>query len=394
MALTPSRRGVADGAPPPGPPRGSRIARRLRWLASVALVGAAVLAVPAVSFVRAMTYPGSAPATVRAVEWVREHGGSGLVDAVETWLYSHTPPATVGSPQDGLASPAAAPSPHVVARGVLPPRIHTISAPLRGEGRWLVTRRDSEGRPSLFTTWFRPDPGHQPVVVGVALVPRGVDQVHLGAGTREPVPGLAGAARSEVPRRYRDALVAVFNSGFKMRDSGHGGWYLDGRSVVPLHPGLASLVIGRDGTARVGAWGSDFRMNRGIAAVRQNLHLVVQGGRPVTGLATNYQGLFGTGRNQFQFTWRSGIGTDRHGDLVYVAGQGLTLSTLAEAMSRAGIVTGMELDIHGQMVAFNTFSSPADVAAEQGHRLLRTMSSARSRYLVPDQRDFFFVTQG
>jgi Phosphodiester glycosidase len=389
---TTSRRRVSDSPPPRRPRPAAR--RRGRRVALVALIAAVLLAVPAVSFVRAMTYPGSAPATVRAVEWVREHGGGGLVDFVETWLYSHTPPAAVGSPQDRLASPAAPPSRSAVARGALPPRIDALSGALQGEGRWLVARRDSRGEPSLFTTWFRPDPAHRPVVVGVAMMPRYVDRLHLGAGTREPVPGLVSTARSQVPEGYRNALVAVFNSGFKMRDSGRGGWYLGGRTVLPLRAGLASLVIDRNGTARVGVWGRDFTMNTGIAAVRQNLHLIVQHGRTVAGLATNYQGLFGTGRNQFQYTWRSGIGTDRHGDLIYVAGQGLTLSTLAQAMSRVGIVTGMELDIHGQMVAFNTFSSPADVLAQHGHRLLRGMNVPRGRYLVPDQRDFFYVTQG
>ena len=128
-------------------------------------------------------------------------------------------------------------------------------------------------------------------------------------------------------------------------------------------------------------------------AVRQNLHLVVEGGKPAAGLGSNADGRWGSSHNQFQFTTRSGVGTDAQGALVYVAGQNLTLSTLAQAMSRAGVVTGMELDMHPDMVDFRSFGSAADAKAKRGTPLLVSMKAPRNRYLVPDQRDFFYVTE-
>ena len=101
----------------------------------------------------------------------------------------------------------------------------------------------------------------------------------------------------------------------------------------------------------------------------------------------------GTGRNQFQFTWRSGIGTTANGDLVYVAGRGLTLDVLAHAMAQAGIVTGMELDIHSPMVGFNLFPTASGAISGSGQRLLTSMPLAPDRYLIPDQRDFFYLTE-
>ncbi len=94
--------------------------------------------------------------------------------------------------------------------------------------------------------------------------------------------------------------------------------------------------------------------------------------------------------NQFQFTWRSGIGTDAHGRLIYVAGSQLTLTALAGAMASAGVVRGMELDIHSGRVDCTLFRPGLKGASP--NMLLPSMLSPPDRYLTPDQRDFFAVT--
>jgi hypothetical protein len=91
--------------------------------------------------------------------------------------------------------------------------------------------------------------------------------------------------------------------------------------------------------------------------------------------------------------WRSGLGTDRHGNLIYLAGDQLTLSGLAAAMTAAGVQRGMELDIHPKTIAFTTIrtttQSPSGYAAT---KLLPAMVQPADRYLVPDHRDFLAVT--
>ena len=381
--------------PRSAPPKDRR--RPLRRRRLILLVTAALLVVPTVSFARAMTYPGSAPASVRAVEWVRDHGGGGIVDRVETWLYSRNPPPAKGSPQDRLAArPGRSLARTLSSVGAATPRtgpspVSTALTAMPGEGIWQVASRTTSGAPALYTSWYRPDPRHTPVTVAAALIPQTADAIALNPGTREPVPGAVPTAAAQVPIATRAKLVATFNAGFKMKDSG-GGWYSHGRELVPLRPGLASIVIDNRGRATIGAWGQDVSMRPDVAAVRQNLHLIVTSARPVPGLASNNQGLYGTGKNQFQYTWRSGIGINAHGDLVYVAGNGLTLSTLAHAMAQAHIVTGMELDIHSNMVGFNLFATPGNTANNTSHHLLRSMPIPLNRYLVPDQRDFFYVT--
>ncbi|MGC4942241.1 hypothetical protein [Kribbella sp. DT2] len=84
------------------------------------------------------------------------------------------------------------------------------------EGLWAAARTDAQGRPLVWTSWFRPDPAHLPVTAAAALLPR------------------------------------------------------------------------------------DVKMTSDVVAVRQNLDLVVTGGRLVDGLTLNAQGRWGSVRSQFQ----------------------------------------------------------------------------------------------
>jgi hypothetical protein len=228
------------------------------------------------------------------------------------------------------------------------------------------------------------------VSVAAALLPVNTYHLHLMPGTREPVVGMASSHGYSVPNSDRAGLVATFNAGFKMNDS-HGGWWTTESPAVPLVDGRASVVILRDGSARIGTWNQTVRMTKDVVAVRQNLDQVIVDGKIVDGLTANANGRWGTVRSQFQYTWRSALGTDAHGNLIYVAGDKLTLATLADAMHQVGIVQGMELDIHAAMVSFD-IEQPGPNGLVSGKRLLDSMNSPSNRYLVDDQRDFFYVT--
>ncbi|MGW6278539.1 phosphodiester glycosidase family protein [Kribbella sp. NPDC055071] len=365
---------------------------RKRW---IALVCCLLLVVPVVSYVRALLYPGNASFAVRTVEWFRDHGGGAVIDTVETWKYSHQQPPATGQPSDTTA-PSTAQSPNIAPPSVRPaatglPAVQLLPGitPLPAEGTWSIARQTKAGTPLLWTSWFRADSAHLPVSVAAALIPRDTYRLHLMPGTREPVVGMSSSNGYSVPSADRAALVATFNAGFKLNDS-HGGWWTTASPAVPLVDGRASVVILRDGSAQVGTWNQTVRMSPDVVAVRQNLDPVIVNGRVVDGLTTNANGRWGTVRSQFQYTWRSGLGTDAHGNLVYVAGNKLTLATLASAMHQAGIVQGMELDIHAAMVSF-TIETPT-TAGVSSKRLLDSMNSPTDRYLVDDQRDFFYLT--
>lgn len=364
--------------PNPAPPVGRRHRRRGR----VALVIAALLLVyPAGSYVRALTYPGSAGFAVRSIDWLRDMGLGGLVNAVENWWYTRHPPT------NAAPAPTELPSPPVSRLPVTGPRPDPIpphpGAPA-GAGAWTAGAR-SGGQTVEYTTFIQPDPRHASVVAGVAWLNQDLVRTQLFSGTKDP----RGPGPHAVPAPLLTSLVAVFNSGFKLKDS-NGGVYLDGTAIAPLRAGKASVVIDDTGRVSIVQWGRDTPLRNRVAAVRQNLDLVVDHGKPVPGLDRNPAGAWGSAANQYQYTWRSGLGTDRAGNLVYVAGNGLTLDTLAAAMTDAGIQQGMELDIHSPMVTFNSYRP--DLPGAHATKLLPHMPGAADRYLQPDQRDFFAVT--
>jgi hypothetical protein len=364
-------------AAPPAPRR----RRTRRW---IALGTACVVAVPAVSFGQAMVAPGAAPASVRAVEWVRDHGGGHLVDLAENWWFSrHVPHGAVPAVR-GAEVPAGTPD--------APPVVHGAVTESGVEGHWTAGRLGRDGEPALYTTWFRPDAAEPGVVAAAAWIRAGSYTAHLVAGTKEPDtgswPGGARVAPKDVPN-----LLATFNAGFKFHDT-PGGFFEDGRSSRPLVDGLATAAVESSGALQVGALGSDVTLDAGTTAARQNLHLVVDDGAPVPGLSANGSGRWGTAHNQGQFTWRSGLGVDAAGDLVYVAGNGLDLVHLADALVEAGAVRGMELDMHSGMVSFSSWV-PAPAGSKEPvepAKLLPDMTREADRYLAPDQRDFFYLT--
>lgn len=190
----------------------------------------------------------------------------------------------------------------------------------------------------------------------------------------------------------RSKTVAAFNAGFKFQQSA-GGLYTEGRNAVrPLADGIASMVIRKDGSTDIAKWGRDAKMGPDIVSVRQNLALIVDAGTPDPGLTSDRGGKWGTRKSQFQYTWRSAMGVDASGRLIYAAGSKLTLTQLADAMVDAGAVRAMQLDIHDKVVTFNWFRpAPGTALGVTAQKLTPSMERSATRYLVPDQRDFVTI---
>jgi hypothetical protein len=367
-----------------------RTRRGRRRLGVTVLVLALVAIAPTVSYLRALTAPGSAPWGQRTVDWIRANHGNAIVNAVENWYYTRHQPAAGPPDPASLPQPAA---PTKATPGAAPPaslpRLPGVT-PLPGEAVWAPGRVGADGRPLIYTGFLRPDPQHLSVVAGVAWMRAGATVAHLVPGTQQPG-GSGWPGDAAVPSRDVPKLVATFNSGFKLADIA-GGFYLAGRTGKPLREGQASLVIDRQGRVTVGQWGRDVTMNPSVIAVRQNLALVVDGGKPVDGLAGNAGGRWGSAKNQLQYTWRSGVGLDARGNLVYVAGNSMNLTTLARAMVDAGIVRGMQLDIHTGMASFSSWQPGKGGGQSVPRKLLPGMRRSAYRYLVADQRDFIYLT--
>jgi hypothetical protein len=355
--------------------------RRPAVIAAFALVIGAATVPTGIRYSSYLTAPGNLSVSERSIEFLRDHGLGAFVDRAESWwLWWHLPP-TGGR----LAALPDAPLDVGDASGLPAPLRPALPTPLPGEGQWTVAARAADGRAQIATTDLRPDPAHPTIVAAVAWINQQVTRLHLVAGLHEPGGG-AGPSGARIPRSLQDQVLAAFNSGYRMKDT-PGGALEEGRQVRSLVPGIATVAIRADGTATIGAWGTDIDPHARYLAVRQNLHLMVRDGRPVDGVATNTGGRWGRIRNTLP-TWRSGLGITPGGDLVYVAGSELTLGVLAATLERAGAGTAMELDIHPTAVTFNLFTHRPQPL---GHKLLPSMTKPADRYLTPDWRDFFVI---
>ncbi len=67
---------------------------------------------------------------------------------------------------------------------------------------------------------------------------------------RSPRSSLPSRGPMQVPVRLRSRLVATFNSGFKLKDSG-GGFAVGGHAYAPMKPGVATFVRYRNGRVDV-----------------------------------------------------------------------------------------------------------------------------------------------
>jgi hypothetical protein len=236
---------------------------------------------------------------------------------------------------------------------------------------------------------MRPDPIHTSLVTGIAWMDTKLLRTVFVPGLQEPGGG-PNPWGSQIPPDQRAGLVAAFNSGFNM-DGARGGYYTDGQMVRPLRDGAASFVITQDGTANVGMWGRDFAMDPNIKTVRQNLDLMIDNGQEVPGLDSDSNNKWGATLGNKVFVWRSAVGVDAQGALIFVAGNSLNAKTLGDVLVRAGAVRAMELDINSQWVSYYTYEQvfPYDTNAVRGIKLLPDTQRGEDRYLQPGERDFF-----
>jgi hypothetical protein len=367
----------------------------LRRLRRIVVVAALVVLMPAaVSYLSAMSGPSNTALGVRSVEWLRDHGAAGIVAQIEDWYYTLTAPSKGGAaakavPKVGVADlPAGAPRQVPVAER--PQTVRAMMGPaLAGEGVWRATRSGLGSAPPLLVTTLRDEPSYPRVFVGLAWIDASRTRISLYAGNLEPTVSLPSRA-TEVPLSTRGSLLATFNSGFKLIDAGgsrgDGGYAIYAHTYSPLKSGLATFVGYKNGTVNIVGWMHGATAPADVSYARQNLPLLVDHGRVNPAIGNG--ALWGATIGNAILVWRSGIGIDRHGNLIYAAGDDQTAASLAGALIRAGAVRAMELDINPYWVSFITYGA---FGALDPTNLLASMQRPATRYLTPDDRDFFAV---
>jgi hypothetical protein len=184
-------------------------------------------------------------------------------------------------------------------------------------------------------------------------------------------------------------VVAAFNGGFKL-DTGAGGFQSYGRTAVPLRAGLASIVTYTDGYTDVGAWRQGLPVpGRGVASVRQDLTLLVDHGSAASSVGC--LSCWGATLGGVVDPARSALGITRDGRLVWAGSEHLTVSDLANAIVRAGVVRAVELDINPEWVAAYLYGHRGITAKPVPHQAVPGQPGVPGQFLSPYSRDFFTV---
>jgi hypothetical protein len=373
--------GIRVYGPPP--------VRRVRRIVLAAFVFALIPIV--FSYVTTMLKPSNSSLGIRTVEWLRDHGAARIVADVESFYYSLNAPAKGGPqlkalPKVGVTAGLAAGK--AVER---PTRVRPLTAidPLAGEGVWHTTQRgESQTQPPLLVTTFRSDPAEYPrLLAGVAWINTRHAVVSLIPGRQEPSVNLPTRGAMDVPLSTRQKLLATFNSGFKLSDS-RGGWGYRGHAYSPMRNGQATFVRYTGGSYDVIAWESGPKLPANVEFARQNLPLIVYRSHLTANLSNGSE--WGATVSNAVRVWRSGLGIDAKGNLIYAAANDQTVQSLAQILIHAGAVRAMELDINSYWISFNSYAAPG---ALEPSKLLSEAERPAGRYLTPDDRDFFAVYQ-
>jgi hypothetical protein len=350
------------------------------------------LGVAALSWLPAMAGKRNIGVSVASVEWLRSHGGNPIVSEIENWYYTLNEPEKGGPPlkslpQVGVAAAAeGGESEESEKTAYLPPDVNPLIHPkLHGEGVWQKAGAGVGARPPLLLTTFRSDPEYPQFVAGVAWIDASRTTLEYMPGTAEPPEPLEHRGNSEVPSSQRKRLVATFNGGFPLETSNAGLIYR-GKVKETMVNGIAPVVRYRSGKVDIVKWNHGPGAPPNVWFAKQNLPPIIYEGKLNPNLSDGPE--WGETVNNATRVWRSGLGVDAHGNLMYAAANYQTVESLAKVLQRAGAVRALELDINEDWTSFISYRRPGAVSPSN---LLPEMYRSPERYLSPDERDFFAI---
>jgi hypothetical protein len=233
-------------------------------------------------------------------------------------------------------------------------------------------------------TTFRTEPDFPRIVAYVAWFDHARTALAWYPGRYEP-PRAPARGSAEVPYGQRWRLLATFNGGFTHID-GNNGSAVDGVADEPLQDGLATLIGFRDGRVAIETWHGGPDPSPGIAFARQSLPPIVWNGRLSPALNDGPQ--WGLTLGNAVRVWRTGVGIDRRGDIIYAAADYQTVTTLARILQRAGAVRAMQFDINPEWPSLITYDHANGIHPS---KIVPNVQQSAWRYLVPDDRDFVAV---
>jgi hypothetical protein len=306
--------------------------------------------------------------------------------------------------------------------------------PVAGEGKWRAIVDDPHARslpsggPVFYQTFLHADPERTWARVYLTVWDPRIVQLHIVAGTEEPVSATGETGTGTIPRTAETLtrLVGAFNGGFQAMH-GEFGMMADGRVYLPPKPWAATVAVFEDGRVGMGSWPGPKDRNAlydearavteipaGMVAFRQNLTSLVEGER-FNPWGRWWWGAAPQQRSAQTLTQRSALCFTNDGFMIYAWGDSASPEALGSALLRARCVRALHLDMnagHSGMEFYNVLAPEEprlEVQKREAHRYegllpslpgyslrarkaVTAMGMALPRYIRPDPRDFFYLT--
>jgi hypothetical protein len=245
---------------------------------------------------------------------------------------------------------------------------------LQGEGLWV--KEDMSGGHDqadyIYRTFYRPSGEFPNAIVYMMLVNMKHISAKLYLGSAEPY---KGQSPSRIEESLQPSLLAVTNALWPTRHSGPSGVIFRGEVLKEMAPGIATIVIYKNGAVDIVEWNDKIPVTE-VQDARQLQHLIAKDGKIVTTLVRRGQTLsaeiglgslldeaqpviavpasapgekptykmnFTSGDLWFLAT-RSAFGIRPDGNLVFAVGHHINTSDLAKALVLAGCVRAIHAD--------------------------------------------------
>jgi uncharacterized protein YigE (DUF2233 family) len=314
----------------------------------------------------------------RGAAWARNHRLDWLVDRMEKLKYSDPPSMDAAK---NLATV-------LVANEVSDPQdsqpkslISPIIPSLEGEGEWTITRSLGNS-PVVWVTGARTSVAYPSITTTFMLMDSNKLTARLYNGTEVPG-GRDWIFGNRVADEDKNRLVAAINGGFRLSHRA-GGYYTEGKTVMPLLPEKATIGIDYLGNFSIGIWDetplfNEQSMGRWFS-LRQNLLPILTKGELNPALKSGYWG--GGGRGEI-FILRSAVCMRKDGKLVFAISGMTDAIELARAMQLAECETAMQLDQNASYPRGLTYENAIPT------RIDKRMAGKDDEYLRYSLRDFF-----
>jgi hypothetical protein len=269
-----------------------------------------------------------------------------------------------------------------------------IHPSLPGEGGFHPSVGWVGGGSPVQLAWYRSDPSNPAVRATIAWIDPTRTQLALYPGSLNPpaAPGLPQGP-TMVPPSARSRLLATFNSGFYLTTpygsqpgSVAEGFAVNGKVYSPMLKGLATFVAHADGRVDVVPWTGGSSPGPDVVFARQNLPMMVAHGRP-SPLVSDMT-VWGERYRSEPLVWRTAVGVDAKGHLIYVAAPDQTPASLAAILVHVGCVRAMELDINGEWPLFISYEHRGGGAPRFA---FPNLNQVPTRFTTPGEKDFFAV---